>query len=87
MKAIWKFPLSPGYTSWNMPEGAQVLTVDEQAGYAQMWALVDPEAPLKPRLFCSYGTGHQLSEPVGEYVGTFQLPAEGLVFHVFEVTA
>jgi hypothetical protein len=45
---------------------------------------VDPGAKTYPRTFRVYGTGHNLPDDPGQYVGTFQIHNEGLVFHVFE---
>lgn len=83
MKTIWKFTLEPNCTL-EMPIGAEILTVQEQNGHAQMWALVDPYAENEEREFAVYGTGHKIPDSPGAYVGTFQLNEGTLVFHVFE---
>ena len=84
MKTIWKYPLEPGAVV-QMPAGAEVLCVQEQGGRACLWALVAPCARVESRTFAIYGTGHPLSDRLGDYVGTFQLDGGGLVFHVFEI--
>lgn len=84
MNAIWKFPLKPDVQEIAMPRGAEVLAVQTQRGEPQMWARVDPDAPMEARMFAVIGTGHPMPEPVGDYRGTFQLPDVGLVFHVYE---
>lgn len=72
----------------SMPRGAEVLTVQVQGGPTPeqvfLWARVNPDAPMEERPFRVSGTGHALGEGVGRYVGTFQLHAGLLVFHVFE---
>jgi hypothetical protein len=83
MKTIWKWTLQPE-TTINMPHGAKLLAVQEQRGEPQLWALVDPGAKTYPRTFRVYGTGHNLPDDPGKYVGTFQIQNEALVFHVFE---
>jgi hypothetical protein len=83
MKTIWKWTLQPE-TTINMPHGAKLLAVQEQRGEPQLWALVDPGAKTYPRTFRVYGTGHNLPDDPGQYVGTFQIHNEALVFHVFE---
>jgi len=81
MKTIWKWELLPE-TIIDMPTGAKVLTVQEQGGKPQLWALVDPEATTEKRTFQAYGTGHDCPDDPGRYIGTFQ--CDKLVFHIFE---
>lgn len=84
MKTIWKFPLqlvSPQFIE--MPDGAEILTVQSQGDVGCLWALVDPEMAVTPRYFEVFGTGqnvHTLSKR--RYIGTFQQPP--FVWHVFE---
>jgi len=68
----------------SMPEGAKVLSVQVQKEEAQLWALVDSLANKETRHFITYGTGHQIPDNPGTYIGTFQFKNMGLVFHVFE---
>ena len=84
MKTIWKFTLKPNCTL-EMPIGAEILTVQEQYGHPQMWALVDRYADTELREFNIYGTGQDLPDSPGAHVGTFQLNGGAFVFHVFEV--
>lgn len=87
MNAIWKFPLPVLHDfSLLMPRDARLLTVQAQADRPCLWALVDPAAPVEPRQFRMWGTGHERAEEPGAYLGTFQLDGGALVFHVFEVT-
>lgn len=87
MKKIWKFKLE-GQTCQkiSMPEGAQVLTVQEQGGIPYLWAVCETDNPLADRHFLMYGTGHLMDIAVDKYIGTFQLMNGGLVFHVFETS-
>ena len=84
---IWKYqiPLKDSFTI-NMPSGADVLCVQLQGGLPTIWAAVNPEAPLLDVAFVLHGTGHQVSDEAGPYIGTFQL-SNGLVFHLFEAIA
>lgn len=84
MKQVWKWTLYPK-SIIEVPVGAKILTIQEQNGEPQIWMLVDPDAPKCKRRFLSYGTGHEMPDDPGQYVGTFQLKDDGLVFHVFEV--
>jgi hypothetical protein len=83
MKKIWKWSLTPE-TLIDMPEGAQILTVQDQNGQPALWALVDPDARREARTFKTYGTGHPVPDNPGKYIGTFQHMNGMLVFHVFE---
>jgi len=83
MKTIWKYTLDFD-TTLDMPCGAKLLAVQVQHCEPQLWALVDPGAEKELRTFCVYGTGHELPDDPGRYVGTFQLSGGELVFHVFE---
>jgi hypothetical protein len=85
---IWKFGVAAGEFTHEMPEGAAILTVQTQADEPQMWALVDPDQPRRPRRFATLATGQPIPEELTgamRYIGTFQLAEGGLVFHVFEV--
>ena len=84
MKRIYKYELSK--PTVRMPQGAEVLTVQIQAGHLCAWALVDDAAPLVDRVFEIIGTGHAIAndgeEYPGEYLGTVQ---DGpFVWHIFE---
>jgi hypothetical protein len=80
---IWKYPLSAGRTIIEMPAGAKVLCCQAQGGAPCLWALVNTEYAPSRRVFHTYGTGFDVP-PDLTYVGTFQLSAGALVFHVFE---
>lgn len=74
-----------------MPRGARLLTVQEQRGRAQLWALCDPNRIMVPRHFIVLGTGIHTDAEAPDtwvWVGTLQQGGEraqaGLVFHVFE---
>jgi len=83
MKQIWKFELATERVKKiEMPSGAKVLSVQIQNGIAQLWALVDPGNTEETRTFNTFGTGWEIDEYLGSFIGTYQLP--GLVFHVFE---
>jgi hypothetical protein len=89
MKTIFKYPIpQEGVFELKLPEKAKILTVQIQKGNPQMWAIVDPQAPLEKRIFRLAGTGHPLeSWPESEflYIGTFQLFEGDFIGHLFEV--
>ena len=91
MTVIWKYPFDVDDSfELNMPQGAKILTVQEQDRKGCMWAIVNPENEIESRRFCILGTGHMhpldffLSK---RYIGTFQQPfpmGGSLVWHLFE---
>jgi hypothetical protein len=83
MKAVWKFALHP-YKINMMPVGAKPLSVHAQGDDLCMWALVDTEAPLEKRGFVIVGTGHEVHDHTGEFIGTALLANGSLVLHIFE---
>ena len=85
MATIYKYTLEPGRTKLQMPQGAQVLTVQMQNGTPCLWAKVDPTRSTELRIFDVYGTGHTMpDDPRLMYVATFQMDGGALVWHAFE---
>ena len=66
-----------------MPKNAEVLDVQMQNGTPCIWAMVDPDEPLKERYFIIVGTGHPLPDKRGAYIGTFQMHGGELVWHLY----
>ena len=85
---IWKWTL--GSVDWqtiHMPEGAKILNVRVQQGYPRLWALCNPDNHTVPRTLRTYPTGAPTPEEnPGEYIGTYTLAQDALVFHVFDAT-
>ena len=85
-KVVWKYPVPvEDQFHIDMPEGAQVLTVQTQAGKPQIWALVDEENEPVHYGFRILGTGHKCHTEVGKYVGSFQLAGGSFIFHLFQL--
>ena len=81
---IYKYVLTiTGYQTVMMPRDAQILCVQMQRGVPCLWALVDEQLPEVGRVIQICGTGHDLPNGVGKFIGTFQ-PNDSLVFHAFE---
>lgn len=86
MKTIWKYKLAIiENQTIKMPATAKFLTMQIQYEDVTVWCLVDPKERLRPRGFAIYGTGHDMPDDPGTYLGTFQMASGSLVFHVFEV--
>ncbi len=83
---IFKYQLEMEDVVWiDMPAEAEILTMQTQYDIPCIWALVDPDRPIRPRKFRILGTGHVVpqTEPL-KYIGTFQLLNGQFIGHVFE---
>jgi hypothetical protein len=85
-QTIWKWNLQTGSTTISMPVHARVLSVQEQCGVVELWALVQPSSPKRSRTFSIYMTGQELYDDPGIYIGTVQVLGGEIVLHVFETT-
>ena len=102
MRSVWKFPLQAHpdtrveklgddgsiVLQVRMPDQARVLSVQFQGDVPTLWALVEPGAKRKLRIFVVLVTGCEVDELAtidgASFVGTIQHPTNGLVFHVFD---
>lgn len=87
MTTIWKYiwPLPQDRVEFDMPKGAKVLSVNEQAGHLCLWALVDDVAEKEKRKFSVVGTGHSAPDTDdSKHLGTILMHGGSLVLHVFE---
>lgn len=69
----------------SMPAGAQILCVQIQDGFPQIWARVNPSLDKETKRFRWFATGQPMEGGIGLYVGTIQSQDGRLVFHLFEV--
>lgn len=82
---IWKTELTVGSGKTSLPKGAKPISIQAQNGTPFMWSIVDPDMPRVDKSFHIAGTGHELPENIGNFVGTFLVESDTLVFHVFEL--
>ncbi len=83
---IWKFALKPlSEQSIEMPENAQIISIQMQASLPYIWAIVNPVNQKKKRVFHTFGTGTVIPEADRNYIGTYKSQDDVLVFHVFEL--
>lgn len=94
MKTIWKVTIKPDQigkvVEFQLPEGAEFLNSARRMGdEVALWVYVDSDKPLVTRRLVSVGTGWELPDGAGHYLGTvFQESILGLlVFHILEVPA
>ncbi|MEN6293881.1 MAG: hypothetical protein ABFD07_17925 [Methanobacterium sp.] len=86
VQTIWKYTLeSKEMQDIELPEDAEVLTVQNQNGNICMWVRLDPTAPKVYRTFGVFGTGwNVITGSNFKYIGTVQLDGGAFVFHIFE---
>lgn len=79
-----------------MAPGAHVLSVApsrREALQLDLWARVDvlPEngdaEALVQRVFCVFGTGHEIPDDIGRFIGTVSMAEGRFIGHVFEERA
>ncbi len=88
MLKVFKYTIpTTDYFSLNLPQGAQILTVQTQYEIPNIWALVNPNNPKEERKFRLAGTGHPIEESNKNliYIGTFQLVAGSFIGRLFEL--
>ena len=88
---IWKFSLPiVDRQTVTMPKDANILSVQQQSGILQMWAIVEPDAEREPRVIEIVGTGNPMPDVTDEglarcHIATVQTCQGRLVWHVFEL--
>lgn len=66
-----------------MPAYPKCLTFQVQDGKATLWAEVNTENDVKPKVFYVFGTGHAIPRNRElNYIGTIQ--HDGLVWHLYQ---
>lgn len=84
-KVIFKYskPLND-VMKFQLPRGAEILSVGNQYGKFCLWAIVDPDEALVNTTILCRGTGHELNGAEGKFLGTVQFDGGSLIFHFFE---
>ena len=91
MKRIFKYSIPlQGEFDKDLPIGAEILSFQSQNDLPYIWVIIDEDADVEKRRFRIYGTGHPIERTVNEdislhFIGTIQILAGGLVWHLFEV--
>jgi hypothetical protein len=81
---IFKYRLDGGTNTIEMPQGARILSLALQRGVPHVWALVDQKMPTVLRTIRVYGTGHDMPDDPGHFIGTFLIRDDSFVFHAFD---
>lgn len=85
---VWKFEMATARAVFDMPEGAEVLSVGYQNGNVVIWAEVNPSNPTERRIFNALNTGMQLPGDRMKFYGTVQCQGaiqDYIVWHIYEV--
>ena len=85
MRTVFKYVFDQWRdTTFDMPVGAMILTVQVQNDALVMWALLDTDDVAVKRSFVVLMTGQRIRPFLEKYIGTVQ-DKEGFVWHIFEV--
>jgi hypothetical protein len=87
---IWKYTLlAQDVSTIKMPDGARILSTQNQGDDICVWAMVDVSdegCTMVDRTFKVYGTGQPIDNGDSlTFLGTVMMCSQTLVFHVFEV--
>jgi len=86
MKTVCKFPLQAiELQKIRMPRDSIILTLQIQGQLVCLWVLAETDKELVDRFFIIAMTGKPLPDRIERYVGTFQIPEQNFVGHVFEM--
>lgn len=87
-RVIFKYqmPVLEEFTM-ELPEGAQILRVEDQGGMFWMWAMVNTEAPTETRCFRAFKTGAKIPDNLNlTYIGFCAIFVQmELGLYIFEV--
>lgn len=85
-KRIFKYPVEIARLQIiDMPEGAEILSLQVQSGIPCIWALVEDGNKRQSRRFRIFGTGAEINSPFDlRFIGTWQEKEGAFVFHLFE---
>ena len=86
---IYKYPMPVlEHFEMKLPQGAEIIRVDDQDGYFWMWAVVDTNAPLETREFraCKTGGSGLVKGEKTKYIGFCKIFVQmELGLYIFEV--
>jgi hypothetical protein len=88
MITVYRYILQPTNNSVvAMPEGAEILQVARWKQKDCIWALVDTDKPLVPRVFHVLASGSTADFPSYKlhYIGSFVTDPDIEIYHLFEV--
>lgn len=83
MTTVWKFQFDiKDKTSVKIPCKHKIIKVDTDTNNQPcLWAFVDRESPLVDMNLLIYGTGHDISSSIKDYIGSIKLGWH--IWHIF----
>jgi len=86
-KTIWKYqiPILEDFTV-DLHEGAEIIRFANEGGMLWLWAIVEPNAPIKPKRILAFKTGAEMPMDNLNYLGcaAIHIQAE-LMLYYFEI--
>jgi hypothetical protein len=82
MEKIWKYTIKDRRSSFRMPTGAKILTVQLQDKEAVLWAIVETLNQMEDRIIIAVQTDSYVPTS-SKYIGTVQF-YNGYVEHFFD---
>jgi len=88
-RTVWKYRVPQmNVFTLQLPEGYQILDVQQQDDRAFLWVLVDPKTEPKPVKFVAFGTGYVPPDSTNafDHVKTLQSRdhyGESVIVHLF----
>lgn len=79
----YEIPMVTREFTLDLPMAGNILSVQTQRDTPQMWVYVDMDAPTETVHFLLLTTGEKITQPIGAFLGTFQLHRGSFVGHVF----
>jgi hypothetical protein len=83
MRTVWKVEIEAWTSEISLVADAVPLCVQMQNDTPCIWFEVDSEQRSVDIPVIVVGTGHPIPEGNWKYVGTFQIPTDNLVFHIY----
>lgn len=86
MRIVWKYKLAvEDLQEVGLPEGAEILSVQDQRGTLTIWAMVDPdEKRISPVTIEIIPTGLPVHPADRKHLATVQQENGHLLWHVFQ---
>jgi hypothetical protein len=85
MITIYKFALTDALTQpLSLPIGAEILKIATQGSLLCVWVMLDNEKEIEVREITRIGTGWEITEEPGRYIGTITTDNGIFTWHFFE---
>lgn len=85
-RTIWKYqiPVLEDFTI-DLPKGAEIIRFANEGGLLWLWAIVEPEAEIKPRRLLAFKTGAEMPSRPMKFLGYAAIVIQAeLMLYYFE---